>query len=189
MPTRLTRVGIGALAVAVPAAALILVSQSAPAAETNGAAASLSVVHASKPADPIVNVELPGGSAWKSAAERQKRDFRASRSSSPHQFGTVAYNKWFAREYMAQKYGWGDDQFSALEQLWQRESGWSQNAHNSSSGAHGIPQALPGSKMSMFGGDWATNPETQIKWGLHYIKSGYGTPAAALGHSHSHNWY
>ena len=52
--------------------------------------------------------------------------------------------------------------------------GWSQNAHNSSSGAHGIPQAPPGSKMSMFGGDWATNPETQI-WGLHYIKSGYGT--------------
>ncbi len=90
---------------------------------------------------------------------------------------------------MQQKYGWGADQFSALEQLWQRESGWSQNAHNSSSGAHGIPQALPGSKMGSFGSDWATNPETQIKWGLSYIKGRYGTPNGAWNAFQNKGWY
>ncbi len=186
MPARPVRVGIGVLAVAVPASLLLFATQSAPAVESTGVAASVSV----RPSPTESRATpLPGAKVWQAAADHADRYQRATRSASPHEFGTVAYNKWFARAYMQQKYGWGADQFSALEQLWQRESGWSQSAHNSSSGAHGIPQALPGSKMGSFGADWATNPETQIKWGLSYIDSVYGSPAGALASSHSRGWY
>ncbi|MET4638553.1 lytic transglycosylase domain-containing protein [Mycetocola sp. 2940] len=85
--------------------------------------------------------------------------------------------------------GWGEDQFSCLVALWNKESGWRVNAENKSSGAYGIPQALPGSKMSTAGGDWATNPATQITWGLGYISGRYGTPCGAWSHSQAKNWY
>ncbi|MFF2993323.1 peptidoglycan DD-metalloendopeptidase family protein [Streptomyces sp. NPDC057950] len=90
-------------------------------------------------------------------------------------------------------YGWGPGQFGPLKQLWQGESGWRYNAKNSSSGAYGIPQALPASKMGTEGPDWLTNPRTQIRWGMDYIKhrSDYGTPAAAYSKwlSRSPHWY
>ena len=89
----------------------------------------------------------------------------------------------------AENYGWGDDQFSCLVSLWQKESGWNYQAENASSGAAGIPQALPGSKMASAGSDWETNATTQVTWGLDYIKRGYGTPCAAWSHSQSVNWY
>ena len=85
--------------------------------------------------------------------------------------------------------GWGEDQFSCLVALWNKESGWRVNAANSSSGAYGIPQALPGSKMGSAGSDWATNPATQITWGLGYISGRYGTPCGAWGHSQAVGWY
>ncbi|MCI4656969.1 phospholipase [Cryobacterium zhongshanensis] len=87
------------------------------------------------------------------------------------------------------RYGWGSGEFSCLSQLWQRESGWNYAAYNSSSGATGIPQALPGSKMASAGSDWATNAATQISWGLGYIKSAYGTPCSAWAHSESFGYY
>jgi hypothetical protein len=73
--------------------------------------------------------------------------------------------------------------------LWYRESGWNPSAENPSSGAFGIPQALPGSKMASAGADWATNPATQIRWGLSYIQSVYGTPCGAWSHEESAGWY
>lgn len=85
--------------------------------------------------------------------------------------------------------GWGEDQFSCLVALWNKESGWRVNAANPSSGAYGIPQALPGSKMGSAGSDWATNPATQISWGLGYISGRYGTPCGAWGHSQAVGWY
>ncbi|MGO4690052.1 hypothetical protein [Glaciibacter sp. 2TAF33] len=94
-----------------------------------------------------------------------------------------------ARDLMAAQYGWGEDQFACLVPLWARESGWNVNAYNSSSGATGIPQALPGSKMASAGADWQTNPATQITWGLGYISGRYGTPCAAWDHSESAGWY
>jgi resuscitation-promoting factor RpfB len=85
--------------------------------------------------------------------------------------------------------GWGDDQFNCLIQLWDHESGWRVNAANAS-GAYGIPQALPGSKMAIYGADWQTNPATQIKWGLAYIASRYGTPCGAWSSWQSQGgWY
>jgi len=85
--------------------------------------------------------------------------------------------------------GWGNDQFNCLVSLWQKESNWRVDAANSSSGAYGIPQSLPGSKMASAGADWQTNPATQIAWGLGYISGRYGTPCGAWGHSVDVGWY
>ncbi|GAB3462606.1 hypothetical protein GCM10027570_49210 [Streptomonospora sediminis] len=86
-------------------------------------------------------------------------------------------------------FGWGTDEFSCLEPLWEKESGWDPSAENPSSGAYGIPQALPGSKMATAGSDWQSNPATQIEWGLGYIDDRYGSPCAAWSHSQSNGWY
>lgn len=85
--------------------------------------------------------------------------------------------------------GMGDDQYSCLVALWNRESGWNVYAFNESSGAYGIPQSLPGDKMASAGADWATNPATQISWGLSYITSRYATPCGAWEHSEINGWY
>lgn len=97
-----------------------------------------------------------------------------------------------ARAYAASAigaYGWGDGEFNCLVLLWNRESGWRADAYNASSGAYGIPQSLPGSKMEAAGPDWRTNAATQINWGLMYISGRYGTPCAAWAHSEMVNWY
>jgi hypothetical protein len=94
-----------------------------------------------------------------------------------------------AARLLAADRGWGDGQFSCLDSLWTKESGWSYTANNAGSGAYGIPQSLPGSKMSAFGSDWATNPVTQIKWGLQYIGDRYGSPCGAWAQSQATNWY
>lgn len=90
---------------------------------------------------------------------------------------------------MAASAGWTGGEWSALRELWNRESGWNPRAENPSSGAYGIPQSLPASKMASAGSDWRTNPATQIRWGIGYIKDRYGSPTAALSFHDSHNWY
>jgi hypothetical protein len=87
------------------------------------------------------------------------------------------------------EFGFSASQFGCLDSLWTKESNWRVNADNPSSSAYGIPQALPGSKMSSAGSDWATNPATQIRWGLGYIKDRYGSPCSAWAHSRARNWY
>jgi hypothetical protein len=90
---------------------------------------------------------------------------------------------------MAGDRGWGSGQYSCLVSLWNRESRWNRHASNPSSGAYGIPQALPGRKMASAGSDWRNNPVTQIRWGLNYIADRYRTPCGAWGHSQSSGWY
>jgi hypothetical protein len=90
---------------------------------------------------------------------------------------------------LVNKNNWGRDQYSCLVALWERESNWRWDAMNKSSGAYGIPQSLPGRKMAEMGADWATNPETQVRWGISYIKSRYGAPCGAMAHSNKFNWY
>ncbi|MDO4258258.1 MAG: ubiquitin-like domain-containing protein [Actinomycetaceae bacterium] len=96
--------------------------------------------------------------------------------------------KGIAQQMVAAR-GWSDSEFQCLVKLWERESNWNPYAENPSSGAYGIPQSLPGSKMASAGSDWQTNPATQITWGLGYIAGRYGTPCGALGHSDSVGWY
>lgn len=87
-------------------------------------------------------------------------------------------------------YGWDDDdEYECLVRIWTRESGWRWNAENTSSGAYGIPQSLPGSKMASAGQDWRDNASTQIKWGLDYILQRYKTPCGAWAVWQTRNWY
>jgi hypothetical protein len=97
-------------------------------------------------------------------------------------------NKVLAVALMAPR-GWSERQWKCLDHLWTRESSWNHLARNRWSGAYGIPQALPGSKMSRAGTDWRTSAATQIRWGLAYIGRRYGTPCAAWGHSEAMGWY
>jgi murein DD-endopeptidase MepM/ murein hydrolase activator NlpD len=120
--------------------------------------------------------------AAKAAARAAKA--RSSAANRPIRSGDA---RSIARQLLAAR-GWSG-QFGCLNSLWQRESGWNSRAMNPSSGAYGIPQALPGSKMASAGADWRTNPATQIRWGLSYIASRYGTPCGAWAHSQSHGWY
>ncbi|WP_366181026.1 transglycosylase SLT domain-containing protein [Actinomyces timonensis] len=85
-------------------------------------------------------------------------------------------------------WGWDTNEYSCLVSLWDRESGWNYQA-SSASGAYGIPQALPGGKMASAGSDWATNPATQINWGLGYIQGRYGSPCSAWSNFQSRGWY
>ncbi len=94
-----------------------------------------------------------------------------------------------ARSMMKGSYGWGASEFSCYNKIITQESGWNPKAKNPSSGAYGIPQALPGSKMASAGSDWQTNPATQIKWSLGYIKDRYGSPCKAWSFKQGTGWY
>ena len=103
--------------------------------------------------------------------------------------GTKEDYKAYAYDLVLNKYLWSESDYQALVNLWERESNWNANAHNKSSGAHGIPQSLPASKMSSEGSDYYTNGYTQIRWGLKYIKERYGSPSKAWKHFQNKNWY
>ncbi len=122
--------------------------------------------------------------AAKEAAEKKRRAAAALAAAN-----TPEGAKAVARTMAAERYGWGEGEFSCLAKLWTKESGWNYQAYNSNGGATGIPQALPGSKMATAGADWRTNAATQIAWGLGYIDRAYGSPCAAWGHSQAVNWY
>jgi len=94
-----------------------------------------------------------------------------------------------AKALMEDKYGWGDKQYWCLDGLWTKESKWNYRASNKRSGAHGIPQALPATKMESVGTDWRTNPVTQISWGLRYIDIRYDTPCKAWAKFKRSNYY
>ena len=97
--------------------------------------------------------------------------------------------KEMARQILKNKYGYRASQFTCFNNIIIRESMWKVNATNPSSGAYGIPQALPGSKMASAGSDWRTNPATQIIWGVDYMKKRYGSPCEAWSFKRSHGWY
>ena len=103
--------------------------------------------------------------------------------------GTKAEYQAYAHDLVLNQYLWSEADYQALVNLWTRESDWDADAHNRNSGAHGIPQSLPASKMSSEGSDYYTNGYTQIRWGLKYIKERYGSPSAAWQHFQNKNWY
>ncbi|MBD8011054.1 phospholipase [Microbacterium sp. Re1] len=121
--------------------------------------------------------------AEKAAEEKRRAEAALAAANTPE--GAKAT----ARAMAAERYGWGEGEFSCLVNLWTKESGWNYQAYNADGGATGIPQSLPGSKMATAGADWRTNAATQIAWGLGYIERAYGSPCAAWGHSQAVNWY
>ncbi|WP_040569349.1 outer membrane phospholipase A [Microbacterium yannicii] len=134
--------------------------------------------------------EAAAAAAAAAAAEAQRQaEAAAAAAAALAAANTPEGAKATAQQLASANYGWGGNQFSCLASLWEKESNWNYQAYNASSGATGIPQALPGSKMASAGSDWQTNAATQVAWGLDYISRAYGTPCAAWGHSQATNWY
>jgi hypothetical protein len=181
-----TMMTVGAAAVVAPTSALVA---------ANAAGDAPAAVSASSLAGAVTATGTAAVVAASTTTPAPRTTTTASRSASrtaiaPYRVGTKAYSKWYARTLMAKRYGWKSQrQYQCLVNLWKRESGWRHKAHNSSSGAHGIPQALPGRKMASAGPGWRTNPRTQIKWGLKYIDGRYGSPCGAWSHWQSRHWY
>ena len=177
----------GALSAVAPAPAIVSANASTSATSTVAgqvaAAGTTSVITTGVP----VTTTAPTKRAAPAAASKAATKLGAL---APFRFGTVNYNKWWAKKLLATQYHiTSQAQFTCLVTVWNRESHWNHKAHNRSSGAHGIPQALPGSKMRTAGADWRTNPVTQIRCGLGYIDRRYGSPCGALHHMNSHGWY
>lgn len=127
--------------------------------------------------------------AEKAAAEKAAAGKAAAEKAAEAAKRTPAQNKELGRQLAQDLYGWGGDQFSCYDNIIMRESLWDQHADNPTSSAYGIPQALPGKKMASEGADWETNPETQIRWGLKYVKERYGTPCKAWSFKRANGWY
>jgi hypothetical protein len=147
----------------------------------NGVEVSRTEVSRSVNREPIPEVVVAGSGDPEAISE--------SLNKAAAQINSVAASKKYAELYILNTYGWGVDQFACLEILWERESNWRYTAKNPSSSAYGIPQALPGSRMSEIAADWQTNPATQIQWGAKYIDGRYKTPCAALDSSFARGWY
>ncbi|MEU0964874.1 transglycosylase SLT domain-containing protein [Streptomyces sp. NPDC005917] len=124
----------------------------------------------------------------KDAAEKARQEARTTASQDASSFPvqssyTVAQIQALARQMMS------GDQYQCFSAIVERESTWNYRAVNASSGAYGLVQALPGSKMASVGADWQTNPATQIKWGLNYMNSVYGSPCQAWSFWQVHHAY
>ncbi len=125
--------------------------------------------------------------AAKAAQAKKAAEGASSGSSSSGSYSGAP--KEIARQMAAAEFGWGEGEFQCYNNIIMRESEWRTTATNPSSGAYGIPQALPASKMASAGSDWRTNPETQIRWGLGYVEERYGTPCAAWSFKQAKGWY
>lgn len=161
-------------------------------AEQEAAAQAQREAEAAAAAAAAAAAEAEAAAAAAAEAEAAASSSNSGGGSSAPNFagpGTSAGEAQAIARSMLAGYGWGDDQFGCLVSLWDRESGWNSQAYNASSGAFGIPQALPGSKMATAGADWQTNAATQISWGLGYIAGRYGNPCGAWSHSESVGWY
>ena len=126
--------------------------------------------------------------AAKEAAERREAQEAADRAAERGDFPVQSSYSIAEVQSMARQIV-GGGQFQCFSNIVDRESGWDYTATNPSSGAYGLMQALPGSKMSSAGADWRTNPATQIKWGLNYMNDRYGSPCGAWEFWQANNWY
>lgn len=134
----------------------------------NGKEVSRKVIQEVKTLDPVKQVEVIGA--------------KLPTPTNPSEAAALGHQMMLA-------FGFGEDQWPCLYDLWMHESGWKTTAGNPSSGAYGIPQALPATKMAVYGADYMTNASVQITWGLNYIKGRYGSPCAAHDHWRAKNWY
>jgi hypothetical protein len=200
-------------AIAIPAAAVIAAKEHASAADqlaaeraaakarANREAARAKVVaakQAAKRANSLgkqtkaivaqqVKIKAALAAAARKAAEEKAARARAL-ANRGYQPG-VTDPREMARQILKNKFGYGSSQFDCFDNIIMRESMWRVDATNPSSGAYGIPQALPGSKMASEGSDWRTNPATQIIWGVKYMEDRYGSPCAAWSFKAAKGWY
>ena len=156
-----------------------------PAPETDEAALRAAVDHAAAEAA-AEQAAAEQAAAADAAARQAEADAEAARAALPVDDPAAA--KAYAASELAGR-GWEAGQLTCLDKLWTKESEWLTSATNSSSGAYGIAQSLPGEKMAAAGPDWKVNYRTQITWGLDYISSRYGSPCSALNFHYANNWY
>jgi len=135
-----------------------------------------------------VRLDLPAHTPIRTPARKAVVRHRRAVASRAHVRRALTGSPRTVAHALVLRRGWSEEQFGCLDRLWTRESDWQVTAQNAS-GAYGIPQALPASKMSLMGSDWRTNPVTQIRWGLYYVATSYGTPCAALEHIYRYNYY
>jgi hypothetical protein len=148
------------------------------------AARTLTVVAKPKLASPaeVASASASTGTGTGSGSGGGSITYVTSQPPDPGTAQSTAYNMMASFGFAPQTY------FGCLLDIWNRESGWEYDAENAS-GAYGIPQALPGSKMASAGADWETDPATQIRWGLGYIKDVYGNPCNAWAFEESNGYY
>ena len=172
---------VGSVALRAEEIAVAAAAQTAAEQKAAQAAARKAAQQAAQRAAATAAHQAAAAKAVKQAAQQkaQQQLTAAENSGTPQQIAAA----------MLSQFGWSSGQMSCLEPLWQRESGWQVSAYNAGSGAFGIPQALPGSKMASAGSDWQTSAYTQIKWGLGYIQQVYGSPCGAWGHEQADGWY
>ena len=125
----------------------------------------------------------------KKEIKRKQEEEEAKKEKLLMSIGSLSDYQQYAHDLCINEYGWTEYDFACLVELWNKESGWDPNSHNNSSGAHGIPQALPASKMASEGDDYYTSGYTQIRWGLKYIVGRYNSPATAWDYFQSNGWY
>jgi hypothetical protein len=125
----------------------------------------------------------------KAAAEAAKKKAEAEARKKAEEAEATGNYSVAAVQAMAQSIIGNSTQYQCFSWIVSRESGWNYRATNASSGAYGLVQALPGSKMASAGADWQTNPATQIKWGLNYMNSRYGSPCGAQQFWEANGWY
>lgn len=182
--TRKLRSSLLTLAVTAPAVALV--------AAGIGIAGATSVGAAAQPASVASAAHVVGTSAAVGASSGAGTAIVLDSFSKPLDSGAKAHRHLtphgIARS-MLRDFGWSKRQFKFLDWLWNRESSWNVRASNPYSGAYGIPQAVPGSKMASAGSNWRTSARTQIRWGLDYIHGRYGSPLGAWRHEKSAGWY
>lgn len=131
------------------------------------------------------NVKLKAAAKKAAAEAAERKRALANRGYLP---GTTDPRE-IARQILKNKYGYGESGFDCFNNIIIRESMWDIDATNPSSGAYGIPQALPGSKMASAGSDWRTNPATQIVWAIGYMEDRYGSPCSAWTFKRANGWY
>jgi len=180
MPT--TGAAIAAAAVSGSQAMTVLEQQRQQIIVMDAASHTMSVVGVPKvAARPTAQAVTAGGSTAAGSAAAGSAAVNVP-APNPGTAQAIAYN-------MLSSFGWSPaTYYSCVNNIFSRESGWRYNAYNAS-GAYGIPQALPGSKMATAGADWQTNPATQIKWGLGYMRDRYGDPCQAWAYWQAHSYY
>lgn len=179
----------------VAAAALICVPVAGWAVETDTATDTRSLeVQQSTQSEQVLETVRPAATPKRIVANFTARGLtaiRATRSASLFRWGTPAYAKWYAKSHIAAKYDWRTAQFGCLVSLWNRESHWGFRSTNSGGGTYGIPQTNKRTIVA-FGTTFSTymkTPEVQVQVGSKYINYRYGSPCAALKHSHRVGWY
>lgn len=163
-----------------------LAAQKAGAAKAQAAARAAALAKAKAAREKAAAAKAAREKAAREKAARAAAKARANRAINRHPVSAGSARA--IGKQLAAARGWTGQQWICLDNLFTSESGWRTSASNSS-GAYGIPQALPGSKMASAGSDWRTSARTQITWGLSYVRGRYGTPCSAWSFYRSHHWY